>query len=55
MAHHLLEKGAALKAGETIGISDDEERIPIAVEPSRWDGAGTHHEAGSVTWAIPPG
>ncbi len=27
-----------LKAGETIGISDDE-RIPIAVEPSRWDSA----------------
>jgi hypothetical protein len=38
VAHHLLEKGAALKAGETIGISDDE-RIAITVEPSRWDSA----------------
>ncbi len=38
VAHHLLEKGAALKPGETIGISDDQ-RIDISVEPSRWDSA----------------
>ena len=50
VAHHLLEKGAMLKAGETIGISD-EERIPIAVEPSRWDTALCVHAAGSMSGA----
>ena len=36
IAHYVLEKGIALKQNETIGLSDDE-RIPISVEPSRWD------------------
>ncbi len=36
VAHYQLEKGAVLKPGETIGLTDDE-RIAITVEPSRWD------------------
>ena len=47
VAHYLLEKGAVLRAGETIGLSDDE-RIAITVEPSRWDECDAGHPAGSV-------
>ena len=36
VVHYVLQRGAALKANETIGLSD-EERIPITIEPSRWD------------------
>jgi hypothetical protein len=40
VAHYVLQRGAALKANETIGLSD-EERIPITIEPSRWDASMT--------------
>jgi hypothetical protein len=40
VAHYVLEKGSVLKQGETIG-GTEEEKIPIRVEPSRWDGATT--------------